>query len=64
VLHGALLLLEDDQMPMLLEGIRVVDWRIWQQGPVCSGQHTDEVLADILEYPAVRIADLRQRKVV
>jgi crotonobetainyl-CoA:carnitine CoA-transferase CaiB-like acyl-CoA transferase len=51
-------------MPMLLEGIRVVDWRIWQQGPVCSGQHTDEVLADILEYPAARIADLRQRKVV
>jgi len=23
-------------MPMPLEGIRVVDWTIWQQGPVCS----------------------------
>ena len=23
-------------MPMPLEGVRVVDWTIWQQGPVCS----------------------------
>jgi CoA:oxalate CoA-transferase len=23
-------------MPMVLEGIRVLDWTIWQQGPVCS----------------------------
>src|SRR5919109_1213751 len=23
-------------MPMPLEGIRVIDWTIWQQGPVCS----------------------------
>ena len=23
-------------MPMPLEGIRVLDWTIWQQGPVCS----------------------------
>src|SRR5262245_20726747 len=29
-------------MPMPLEGIRVVDWTIWQQGPVCSA-----VLADL-----------------
>jgi crotonobetainyl-CoA:carnitine CoA-transferase CaiB-like acyl-CoA transferase len=28
------------------------------------GQHTDEVLADILGYSAVRIADLRRRKIV
>jgi crotonobetainyl-CoA:carnitine CoA-transferase CaiB-like acyl-CoA transferase len=23
-------------MPMPLEGVRVIDWTIWQQGPVCS----------------------------
>ena len=23
-------------MPMPLEGIRVIDWTIWQQGPICS----------------------------
>ena len=23
-------------MAMPLEGIRVIDWTIWQQGPVCS----------------------------
>src|SRR5215813_13036360 len=23
-------------MPMPLEGIRVLDWTIWQQGPVCT----------------------------
>ncbi len=27
---------EEWQMPMPLEGIRVIDWTIWQQGPVCS----------------------------
>jgi crotonobetainyl-CoA:carnitine CoA-transferase CaiB-like acyl-CoA transferase len=28
-------------MPMPLEGIRVVDWTIWQQGPVCSAMLGD-----------------------
>ncbi len=28
-------------MPMPLEGIRVVDWTIWQQGPVCSAMLAD-----------------------
>ena len=23
-------------MPLPLEGIRVLDWTIWQQGPICS----------------------------
>ena len=23
-------------MPMPLEGVRVLDWTIWQQGPVCT----------------------------
>jgi CoA:oxalate CoA-transferase len=28
-------------MPMPLEGIRVIDWTIWQQGPVCSAMLGD-----------------------
>jgi crotonobetainyl-CoA:carnitine CoA-transferase CaiB-like acyl-CoA transferase len=28
-------------MPMPLEGIRVLDWTIWQQGPVCSSMLGD-----------------------
>ena len=28
-------------MPMPLEGIRVIDWTIWQQGPVCSSMLGD-----------------------
>ena len=28
-------------MPMPLEGIRVLDWTIWQQGPVCSAMLGD-----------------------
>jgi crotonobetainyl-CoA:carnitine CoA-transferase CaiB-like acyl-CoA transferase len=28
--------MEERVMPMPLEGIRVLDWTIWQQGPVCS----------------------------
>src|SRR5262245_24090704 len=27
---------EETIMPMPLEGMRVLDWTIWQQGPVCS----------------------------
>src|SRR5205807_666550 len=27
---------EEDDMPMPLEGVRVLDWTIWQQGPVCT----------------------------
>ncbi len=28
-------------MAMPLEGIRVLDWTIWQQGPVCSAMLGD-----------------------
>ena len=28
-------------MPLPLEGIRVLDWTIWQQGPVCSAMLGD-----------------------
>jgi crotonobetainyl-CoA:carnitine CoA-transferase CaiB-like acyl-CoA transferase len=28
-------------MPMPLEGIRIVDWTIWQQGPVCTAMLAD-----------------------
>ena len=28
-------------MPMPLEGIRVIDWTIWQQGPVCTAMLGD-----------------------
>ncbi len=28
-------------MTMPLEGIRVIDWTIWQQGPVCSAMLGD-----------------------
>jgi len=28
-------------MPMPLEGIRVIDWTIWQQGPVCAAMLGD-----------------------
>ena len=28
-------------MPMPLEGLRVLDWTIWQQGPVCSAMLAD-----------------------
>ena len=28
-------------MPMPLEGMRVIDWTIWQQGPVCSAMLGD-----------------------
>lgn len=28
-------------MPMVLEGIRVIDWTIWQQGPVCAAMLGD-----------------------
>ena len=28
-------------MPMPLEGIRVIDWTIWQQGPVASTMLVD-----------------------
>src|SRR5207249_1094469 len=29
------------RMPMPLDGIRVIDWTIWQQGPVCSAMLGD-----------------------
>src|SRR5262245_11461696 len=28
-------------MPMPLDGVRVIDWTIWQQGPVCSAMLGD-----------------------
>ncbi len=50
-----------------LEGIRVIDWTIWQLGPVSTrkmapehGENTDEVLTEILGYTSEQIADLRE----
>ena len=33
--------LEEFPMTMPLEGLRVVDWTIWQQGPACSAMLGD-----------------------
>ena len=34
--------------PMPLEGLRVIDWTIWQQGPVCSAMLGD-MGADVIK---------------
>ncbi len=48
-------------MAMPLEGIRVIVWTI--PAPEL-GQHSEEILIDLLDYDRDRIANLRRQEVI